>query len=541
MRGSVNNDIIDGARSTGGITADGAAGNDVLFGGSGNDTLLGGIGDDSLYGGAGADSLSGGDGNDVIYGFAPAGGPVTVVNGDFANGATGWAGIDGTITRVEEGSLSFNAEDQPAGGTISQTIQTQTGAKYTLSLDAFENNTGIANHTLLVEVVDANGVVIASQSVLVLNDTTQQVSVPFTATTNAVTLRHSNTAATETINTDLKIDNITVTSQPDPDDNASDTLDGGAGTDLIFGGGGDDLIFGGANVDTLHGGAGNDEIHGDDGGDFIYGGDGDDVVFGGGGRDLIYGGAGQDDISGGAGNDTIYGDAGNDNLHGNSGDDLIYGGDGDDTIQGGDSQDVLHGDAGNDLLVGGAGNDTLFGGAGDDTLRGGSEDDLITTGDGADTVVMDIGGGTDTITDFNTARVDGRAIDQLDVSLLINPSGEPVTWRDVTVTDTVGDGSGDAILTFTGGERVILQGVRPDQVDGKQDLNAIGIPCFAAGMPILTPSGPRLVETLAIGDLVLTQDGPVPVIWAGARTGPRRSGRRSRPLPGLFCGRNDRQ
>ena len=40
------------------------------------------------------------------------------------------------------------------------------------------------------------------------------------------------------------------------------------------------------------------------------------------------------------------------------------------------------------------------------------------------------------------------------------------------------------------------------------------IPCFAAGTQLLTPFGPRRVETLRIGDPVSTADrGPLPIRW----------------------------
>ncbi|MCP9835386.1 MULTISPECIES: Hint domain-containing protein [unclassified Cyanobium] len=43
--------------------------------------------------------------------------------------------------------------------------------------------------------------------------------------------------------------------------------------------------------------------------------------------------------------------------------------------------------------------------------------------------------------------------------------------------------------------------------------------CFAAGTLIATPDGERMVETLAIGDLILTTDGrEVPVRWMGRQT-----------------------
>lgn len=42
--------------------------------------------------------------------------------------------------------------------------------------------------------------------------------------------------------------------------------------------------------------------------------------------------------------------------------------------------------------------------------------------------------------------------------------------------------------------------------------------CFAAGTLIATPDGPRAVETIRAGDLVLTLDaGAQPVVWAGSR------------------------
>ncbi|WP_170426938.1 Hint domain-containing protein [Ruegeria arenilitoris] len=46
-----------------------------------------------------------------------------------------------------------------------------------------------------------------------------------------------------------------------------------------------------------------------------------------------------------------------------------------------------------------------------------------------------------------------------------------------------------------------------------------GPPCFAAGTLVDTPDGPRRVESLRPGDLVLTQDdGPCPIRWVGGRT-----------------------
>nr|WP_246423358.1 Hint domain-containing protein [Sulfitobacter undariae] len=72
---------------------------------------------------------------------------------------------------------------------------------------------------------------------------------------------------------------------------------------------------------------------------------------------------------------------------------------------------------------------------------------------------------------------DGTTVDQLDVSGLTSDGGTtPINTADVTVTDTNGDGTGDAILTFTGGESITLVGVLSSALDSADELEAIGIP-----------------------------------------------------------------
>lgn len=477
-------------------------GDDVIFAGAGNDLIDDWAGNDLVYAGAGNDTANVSTGNDTYY-MEDGDDLVNVWDNAGHNTFYGGDGFDTLDFRNWQSTSGANVQLNPDGtGTFSHFNGATTG-----SFAEFELISGTAFNDVMDASGSAGGVVFAGEA--------------------------GNDQLFGGAGDDLLMG-----------DGGDDTLSGAGGNDLIYGddnndliygGAGEDLLYGGNHLDTIYGGDGNDAIYGGDGADELFGGEGDDTIFGDGGRDLMYGGAGNDLMYGGEGNDTLYGDGGDDNAHGNSGDDLIFGGDGQDTLQGGDGNDVIHGDAGHDLifggaqddlLFGGAGNDTLFGGTendtlfggeGDDSLRGGAGDDLITTGTGADTVGLETSGGHDIITDFDMTLANGKTVDQLDVSELLNSDGAPVTWRDVTVTDTNGDGTGDAILTFSGGESVTLQGVSPDQVDSKFELAQLGIPCFTAGTPILTPAGLRAVETLAKGDLVLTQDGPAPLIWAGAR------------------------
>ncbi|OYU16599.1 MAG: hemolysin, partial [Rhodobacteraceae bacterium PARR1] len=164
------------------------------------------------------------------------------------------------------------------------------------------------------------------------------------------------------------------------------------------------------------------------------------------------------------------------------------------------------GDEGNDSILGGDGNDTIRGGAGNDTLAGGA---------GSDVFLLTNGSGNDVYTDFNATIVNGRMVDQFDVSGLLDSSGNPVNWLDATIT---ADASGNAIVVFPGGERIVLIGVTPIQVTGQQALWQLGVPCFTAGTMIATPQGEVPVESLRIGDEVLTRDhGAVPILWAGGR------------------------
>lgn len=142
----------------------------------------------------------------------PVAAPVTLVNGDFStNDSTGWSFSGAGVLLVYGSALGFNAWDTTWGATASQTVTTEAGFSYFLELDAYEWGTGAGDHTLVVEVVDAFGAVVATETVLVTDGSSQVLTIPFTATSDDTTLRFSNPSSTETFRSDLKIDNISVT------------------------------------------------------------------------------------------------------------------------------------------------------------------------------------------------------------------------------------------------------------------------------------------------------------------------------------------
>lgn len=240
------------------------------------------------------------------------------------------------------------------------------------------------------------------------------------------------------------------------DDNASDTLNGGAGNDVLLGNGGSDI---------LNGDEGDDEIWGDErfsfailgfDSDVINGGDGNDTIYGGGGDDIIDGGNDNDTLTGGEGNDTINGGAGDDTIRGggsfspfDAGNDILNGGDGNDTIFGDNGDDVIDGGAGNDILRGGDGSDTIYGGEGNDNINDSSSNaNLIHGGDGDDTVTITGGIG------FATNTVYGDAgNDTIDASAA---SGN----------NLMDGGSGDDTIIGGAGDDTIIAGVGNNTLTG---------------------------------------------------------------------------
>ncbi|MFC3180435.1 Hint domain-containing protein [Cypionkella sinensis] len=453
------NDTITGG--SGNETLDGGTGNDLLSGGGGNDSILGGTGNDTLDGGTGNDILQGGDGDDTF-----------LLSGTFGND---------TITGGE---------------------------------------TGETNGDLL----NASGVTV---------NTTLNLTGPEAGT---ITDGTSTTSFTEIERFQLGSGN--------------DTVLGGAGNDSVDGGAGNDSMAGGAGNDTLAGGAGNDVLDGGTGNDQLFGGTGNDTLDGGAGNDVLNGGNdadtflltgtnfGADTITGGEGGtdlDTIdtSGVTGNINVTFSgaeaggltsstggtasfsqieaivtgTGDDTINAaantanssyatGAGNDTITGGAGNETLDGGSGNDMLSGGGGNDSILGGAGNDTLIGGDGADSLFGGDGRDTFFVGAGDSVD-------GGEGGDDYDVLDLTAYgfsaTNIIYDPLNHENGTVEFLDAQGNVTGTMTFQNIEKVIA--------------------CFTPGTMILTEQGKVAIETLAVGDLVLTRDnGFQPIRWIGQRT-----------------------
>jgi hypothetical protein len=188
----------------------------------------------------------------------------------------------------------------------------------------------------------------------------------------------------------------------------------------------------------------------------------------------------------------------------NQNEDLIFAGDGNDTIYAGDENDDIYGGIGDDFFFGGTGADTMRGEAGDDEFEV-AEGDVVFGGDGDDTFLIadfgEAGASVITIEGGEGAETTGDTLDfqgLIDFGSITYTNTNPGVGGGLSGTATLADGT---IVNFDEIENVIV--------------------CFTEGTRISTPYGQRPIETLAIGDLVLTKDnGPRPIRWIGKRTVP---------------------
>lgn len=471
-----NDDLIEAGAGDDDIYA--GLGDDEIYAGADNDTVAAGLGDDTIFGEGGNDLLFGQGGADTVYG----GTGDDIINGG-AQADTLFGGDDQDRFILEAG-FGSDVIEGGEGGSDSDEIWSTQGVDVTVTATGDEAGT--------------------------ISDGTS-------------TATFSEIEAIETAGGDDTIDlsgdsaGMTVESGA-----GADTITGGSGDDSVSAGDGHDVIAGGDGADTMTGGSGNDDF-------IIEDGFGNDTIIGGetgeGGGDVLDGTALTENVT-----LTLTGDEvgtlenGTDTANFDEietfllgdGFDTAYGGVGDDYIDGGGGGDTLLGGAGDDTLKGDAGDDNMQGGTGADTLTGGTGDDAITFAEGDDAwgddgndlfVLEDLGelsNGTITVTGGNSAETLGGG-DTLqlgslaDLSTLvqtsngINASGNETYSGSVTLDD-------GTILNFSEIENII---------------------CFTPGTRIATPYGARPIETLKVGDMIVTRDhGLQPIRWIESRTVP---------------------
>ena len=423
-----------------------------------NQTLNGTAGVDSLSGGGGNDSISGLGGNDVLSGDAPLAGQwqFSLYDRNFSS-ANGQAGTITSGTLRGQGYV-----DDFSVGNLANTIRASTGNPddFGIVYASTLNVTTGGSYRFTTSSDDGSRIVIRDSSGNILNWTND----------SGGTLPY--------MNNDFH--------QPLTTRGGSVTLAPGTYTVevLFWENGGQNTLAatirgpdtGGATTDlTTYAGLGiPPAVPGQT--------DGNDTIDGGAGDDLITGNGGDDSLIGGIGNDTIDGGTGNDAIDGGDGNDTIWAGDGTDTLIGGAGDDQLSGEAGDDTLNGGAGADTMTGGLGSDRFVG------ITAGDVVD------GSEDPGDTDNDVLDLFGSGWTKANTNIIFNDASHENGT--VQFLDNFGNVIGSMTLS---------------------NIETIE-PCITPGTLIETDRGAVPVETLRVGDRVLTRDhGLQPIRWIGRR------------------------
>jgi CshA-type fibril repeat protein len=287
----------------------------------------------------------------------------------------------------------------------------------------------------------------------------------------------------------------------DDEENDKDVVDAGDGNNIIFTGDDDDVVTSGSGDDVIDTGLDDDSVTSGAGDDSIISGEGSDTVIAGDGNDTVYGGLDPifedvldipDDGSNPLFGPDLVTDNGQDSIEGGAGDDVLFGQDDDDTIKGGDDDDFIDGGIDDDLLQGDAGDDTIVGGQGVDTMQGGDDRDTFIVDEQEDGFGDEIDGG-DGGDDFDTLDLRGAG--------------------DLRVTFTTPDEE-DGFVEFLDNTGTVTGRLEFEEIENV-------IPCFTPGTMIATPKGERAVETLEVGDRIITRDNGIQEIrWLGKTTIP---------------------
>jgi len=264
--------------------------------------------------------------------------------------------------------------------------------------------------------------------------------------------------------------------------------------------------------DSLTGTSGDDQINGQSGDDTLDGGAGNDTLDGASGQDVLLGGDGNDALDGGSGHDTLSGGDGADTLEGQSGDDLLSGGDGDDSIDGGWGADTLFGGAGNDTIYA-IGGDVVDGGAGDDHV------DMGGYSGGGDTIAFGPGSGHDTAMGWSPDSDRIHIGDAAPEDVILTATADPKIW--VLTLSGAPDASLTLDFTYHWNSGIDEADILDRVVTNEDEIlpeDPYGPPiCLTAGAMIETATGPRPIEALRPGDLVMTHDAGLQVLRANLR------------------------
>lgn len=573
------NDTFNGAGSDVGVSVRVSAGHDSVIGsafsdsidaGSGNDTVIAGGGDDTVLGGAGNDVISGGDGNDRLDGGAGN----DLLNGDAGNDLLmGWDGDD---------TINGGDGDDQIFGDAASSGSTLTGADVIDAGDGNDkvwagggNDLvlgGLGNDTIHAE--DGDDTVHAGGG----NDIVGGGAGADFLTGGAGDDSLDGGDGDDTIHGDDGADTIRGGAGNDTlvGGSGNDRLYGDGGNDLLIGGDGSDFLSGGDGDDTIHddaggntsveGGAGNDQIFVAGDGGYVNGGDGDDQITTTGDNLILNGQDGNDYIWSTGDNGTVDGGNGADQLQYDGQNGNVFGGADNDTITAVGSGINIAGEGGDDYIItsssgvidadGGDGNDTLVAQGENNsgywtsqtTLTGGLGNDVFAvTGysgfQGDEVTITDLIEGTsgDVLNDGDQAN--NNFINLGEVSTMPFPGGtgaletggfytqknledynaangtsykNPLQWMRA---DWLENGVLDWAWYEGGDPSVKLHLTLSDVTNARQlTYDNTNVMCFATGTLIETDRGAVRIETLAVGDLVMTRDrGLQPIRWIGQR------------------------
>ncbi|UOA20942.1 Bifunctional hemolysin/adenylate cyclase (plasmid) [Sulfitobacter indolifex] len=260
--GTEGDDIMDvGFTDVDGDQIDGTDGNnEVVYGYEGDDSINAGIGHDTVYGGDGDDTLAGGYGADIIDGGK---------DNDTADYSTSTGGVTVSLT-------TGKGTGSDAQGDTLTDIENLTGSRFNDVLTGDDEDNRLDGGAGADKLYGADG-----EDTLIGGDGADLLD---------------GGKDDDTLFGRAGIDTLLGGKGKDHLDGGAgdDRLEGGEDDDILLGGDGADALFGGEGKDILEGGLGDDSLNGGADDDILLGGAGDDTLNGGAGDDTLTGGLGKD-------------------------------------------------------------------------------------------------------------------------------------------------------------------------------------------------------------------------------------------------------